>query len=1205
MENIETLLAAVAQTQGFDDDDEPAVSAAPERGLENSESSPVVPGDARPSVVVDMPPPAPMPAFSAAERVIGAGEKRKRGRPSKGKLPVKPPPPCKRSKQEDEEEDVCFICFDGGSLVLCDRKGCPKAYHPTCIKRDEAFFKSKAKWNCGWHICSVCRKASYYVCYTCTYSLCKGCIKDADYVRVRGNNGFCSTCMKTIMLVENKGQADNGVEVDFDDQTSWEYLFKMYWVILKEKLSLTLNELTRAKNPWKGVAPVGYKLMSSNVIPAAVSVDLPITHTSMEHLDLKKPVEIDLPPPSNCSDVGKTNNENGGDGPAKPTIDEVMQLTSVDEEATDEPGIEKNQDDLNTTKDTDKTCICKNTKSQELENRGIYRNTEWAKKDLLEFVAQMKNGDMTAISRFDVQTLLLDYINSNSLWDPCRKSQIICDPRLENLFGKPRVDNVDMLKLLESHFLVKEDSKKDSFIPVAYVSPVKCNMEVDEIEEDSGIGDNNSKDEYVKPSYSVFPQNRRKSISPNREDKEETDPGESNSLDKHTNQVDTTNLATDGKNYQNYMPGSGPETPTTTASVGNSPSSNIMEIEKLWHYRDPNGKIRGPFSMMQLREFNATGLYLPDTRIWTNHEQYDSLLLTDALNGKFHGASDFSNSGWQEEGAAVEIASVREATNVSSGDSEQIDKPTSNVSVLSENNNTGVVRADESGSWPQCWDFLKDSNNSSGEGAQARDLLHSSGPEKEHEALPDCGRESNEFYHGSQNGEIKSTGPTQNPITGGCGVQNEDNNEDQVGISSEENSRSLNIDLGSDDLGLPKSPDSNKQGGNMPGLDYPSPIRPNTDENRQPAPSDAPMQNFGFLELLSPAPRCNNEDQACQAFETKNSGFLNFPMPNSSQVWNGASCLGVGGVQIPDLADDWCGISSAFSLKPPEITCENIAPSSSDDHHQLLPSHSNIPNWLANINEPIEFDALGEESVSDLLAEVDAMESQGPLYSPNSAIKFAREFLEDCKDDCFSSIEEFSSSTPELRKSDTLSSTSETQLNSQSCKPINAFDSLTRPNVHASVSSEVETNTAGLEFHLHAPNAGQDVIGATMGNINLVTVQGNVNLVLGGPAGQGMADLGWGTNSGTGWVNPNLNLNCGPANGSLPWDGQRKYNGERYTSPREWGYQGGRGPWGRQQPPPYGGGGYARPLVPKGQRVCKFYESGRCKKGAFCDYLHT
>ncbi|KAL0378370.1 UNVERIFIED_CONTAM: hypothetical protein Sradi_3142500 [Sesamum radiatum] len=41
MENIETLLAAVAQTQGFDDD-EPVASTAAEVGLEGSESSPVV-----------------------------------------------------------------------------------------------------------------------------------------------------------------------------------------------------------------------------------------------------------------------------------------------------------------------------------------------------------------------------------------------------------------------------------------------------------------------------------------------------------------------------------------------------------------------------------------------------------------------------------------------------------------------------------------------------------------------------------------------------------------------------------------------------------------------------------------------------------------------------------------------------------------------------------------------------------------------------------------------------------------------------------------------------------------------------------------------------------------------------------------------------------------------------------------------------------
>lgn len=47
--------------------------------------------------------------------------KRKRGRPPKNQAAktLLPPPPPPRKK---DEEDVCFICFDGGSLVLCDRR---------------------------------------------------------------------------------------------------------------------------------------------------------------------------------------------------------------------------------------------------------------------------------------------------------------------------------------------------------------------------------------------------------------------------------------------------------------------------------------------------------------------------------------------------------------------------------------------------------------------------------------------------------------------------------------------------------------------------------------------------------------------------------------------------------------------------------------------------------------------------------------------------------------------------------------------------------------------------------------------------------------------------------------------------------------------------------------------------------------------------
>ncbi|VVA99726.1 unnamed protein product [Arabis nemorensis] len=54
-----------------------------------------------------------------------------------------------QSRKRRDDEDVCFACFDGGTLPLCDHMGCPKVYHPACFKRTYAFFRPRAKWNCG------------------------------------------------------------------------------------------------------------------------------------------------------------------------------------------------------------------------------------------------------------------------------------------------------------------------------------------------------------------------------------------------------------------------------------------------------------------------------------------------------------------------------------------------------------------------------------------------------------------------------------------------------------------------------------------------------------------------------------------------------------------------------------------------------------------------------------------------------------------------------------------------------------------------------------------------------------------------------------------------------------------------------------------------------------------------------------------------
>ncbi|XP_068646731.1 zinc finger CCCH domain-containing protein 19-like [Aristolochia californica] len=332
------------------------------------------------------------------------GGKRKRGRPARSVQ-------MKASTKRKEEEDVCFICFDGGNLVLCDRRGCPKAYHPSCVNRDEAFFRSKGKWNCGWHICSNCAKASQYMCYTCTFSLCKGCIKEAGFFCIRGNKGFCETCMRTVMLIEKNEQENKEMDaVNFDDKSSWEYLFKEYWLDLKRKLSLTFEELSRPKNPSKSSGASARNNDSSD-----------------ELYDAK-------------NDPGSSSDSLSG---------------QVEGNRTSKKKTKKRSRSIPTDK-----SLPSAPKVVEVERFPLPEDSQWASPGLLEFVSHMKNGDTSVLSQYDVQALLLEYIKQNKLRDPRRKSQIICDLRLMNLFGKARVGHFEMLKLLESHFLMKEDTSE-------------------------------------------------------------------------------------------------------------------------------------------------------------------------------------------------------------------------------------------------------------------------------------------------------------------------------------------------------------------------------------------------------------------------------------------------------------------------------------------------------------------------------------------------------------------------------------------------------------------------------------------------------------------------------------------------------------------------------------------------------------------------
>lgn len=100
------------------------------------------------------------------------------------------------------------------------------------------------------------------------------------------------------------------------------------------------------------------------------------------------------------------------------------------------------------------------------------------------------------------------------------------------------------------------------------------------------------------------------------------------------------NLETGVWNQLGKKPGQSSDIPSETMPAS-LPTGMVIqpvvnETEKIWHYKDPSGKIQGPFSMAQLRKWSTTGYFPEKLRIWkTSEKQDDSILLSDAMNGKF------------------------------------------------------------------------------------------------------------------------------------------------------------------------------------------------------------------------------------------------------------------------------------------------------------------------------------------------------------------------------------------------------------------------------------------------------------------------------------------------------------------------------------------------------------------------------------------
>ena len=112
-------------------------------------------------------------ATSEDEKKIKVKAKKKKPKP-------KPRRPVKEEESVDEHDDACFICRDGGELLLCDHKACPRAYHLACLSRKLVPAKSQ-KWQCPWHFCSKCQKPSVTACSMCPESYCNKHAADKLY----------------------------------------------------------------------------------------------------------------------------------------------------------------------------------------------------------------------------------------------------------------------------------------------------------------------------------------------------------------------------------------------------------------------------------------------------------------------------------------------------------------------------------------------------------------------------------------------------------------------------------------------------------------------------------------------------------------------------------------------------------------------------------------------------------------------------------------------------------------------------------------------------------------------------------------------------------------------------------------------------------------------------------------------------------------
>ncbi|GAB4835514.1 hypothetical protein Ancab_000423 [Ancistrocladus abbreviatus] len=325
----------------------------------------------------------------------------------KNKKSIRKIKPKKTQKQQEASEDYCFVCKDGGLLIVCDHKDCFKSYHPDCVGEDESRADAgEDHWICGWHSCFNCGKSSTFHCIGCPKAVCQSCIDEVEFAPIRERKGLCHECLKLALLVEEGVDVDSdGEKIDFKDRETYECLFMEYWEIINETQGITLEDLHSA--------------------------------------------DARLKKGENC----KSRSHNS--------------LSDSDEYGMNEENLVDSSDSLDSDEAEGHDLVSRRNiliRHKEKKHKGSTKIEffSWASKSLIEFLASIGIDTSEKLSQDNVASIIGKYVQDNKLFHPEKKKKVLCDARLRSVLGRRSVNIYKINDLLEGHFPENlEDSEEE------------------------------------------------------------------------------------------------------------------------------------------------------------------------------------------------------------------------------------------------------------------------------------------------------------------------------------------------------------------------------------------------------------------------------------------------------------------------------------------------------------------------------------------------------------------------------------------------------------------------------------------------------------------------------------------------------------------------------------------------------------------------